>query len=610
MKTTIRRERETSQVGKQALVLLKSRYLAKDDSGQIVETQEGMFRRVAVTIAAIERLYGATDAEVLRLANSFYRLMIRGAFLPNSPTLMNAGRLAKALLSACCVLPVLDSIRGIFKALLDAALVHKAGAGTGFDFSHLRPAGDHIRSSGGTSPGPVEFINVFAQATHTMAQGGLRQGANMAVLRIDHPDAVRFFRAKRIRRRLHNFNLSVAVTDDFVDALMRSPNQTHMVVNPRTGRRYPLRKSNGRYWTVRQIFNLLVASARKTGEPGILYIDRINQANPTPHVGRIEATNPCGEQPLLAYETCNLGSINLTKCVRSRAGRVYFDFRSFARVVRVAVRFLDNVIDANSYPIPQIARVTRGNRKIGLGVMGFADTLFTLGIPYNSDAALEFADQVMGCLQSVSHQASCALAERRGVFPNWKGSIWEQHGLPMRNACVTCIAPTGSISILAGCSAGIEPCFAVVFVRNILAGRRLLEINPVFEAVARSRGFYSRRLMDEIAKHGSIQHMSSIPADVRRVFVTALDISPLWHVRMMATFQRHCDGAVSKTVNLRKDATPEDVKEVLIAAHDLGCKGITVYRDGSRINQPMDHAGELAPAVKGPRCSCSECAIE
>jgi len=363
-------------------------------------------------------------------------------------------------------------------------------------------------------------------------------------------------------------------------------------------------------WTVREVFNLLVRSARATGEPGMLFIDRINQANATPHIGRIEATNPCGEQPLLAYETCNLGSLNLTKFLKRRAGRVCFDYRAFFRAIRLAVRFLDNVIDANSYPIPQIARVTRGNRKIGLGVMGFADTLFTLGIPYDSDAALEFANRVMSCLQNASHKASGELARCRGPFPNWKGSIWEKRGLPVRNACTSCVAPTGSISILAGCSAGIEPCFALVLVRNILNGRKFLEVNPVFEAVAQSRGFYNRHLMAEILNRGSIRHMVSIPPDVRRVFVTALDISPVWHVKMMAAFQKHCDGAVSKTVNLPRTATLEDVRDAFLAAYDLGCKGITVYRDGSRNDQPMDHAEEVSADSKGRGCTCSECVIE
>ncbi len=609
MRTTTHRQSGLSQIGEQALALLKARYLAKDSAGRIAETPEGMFRRVAEAIAWIERIYGATARDAGRLANAFYRMMIRDVFLPNSPTLMNAGRV-KALLSACCVLPVSDSIRGIFEALLNAALVHKAGTGTGFDFSNPRPAGDRIRSSGGTTPGPLAFIDVFAQATHAMAQGGLRQGANMAVMRVDHPDIIGFIRAKTTFGRWHNFNLSVAVLDEFMEALKRNPYQIHLVFNPRTRKRYPLAKEDGTFWTVGEVSELMVSSAYDSGEPGRIFIDAINRANPTPHIGRIEATNPCGEQPLLPYETCNLGSINLIKFVKLAADRAWFDFRSFARAIRLAVRFLDNVIDLNSYPIPEIKRITKGNRKIGLGVMGVADTLYTLGLPYDSDAALGFVDRVMTCLQTASHKASRDLAVRRGVFPNWKGSIWEQRGMPMRNACVTCIAPTGSISILAGCSAGIEPCFSLVFVRNILNGRRLLEVNSVFEAVARTRGFYSRGLMAEIAERGSIQHMSSIPDDVRRVFVTALDISPLWHVKMMAAFQRHCDGAVSKTVNLRKDATPEDVKAVFVAAYDLGCKGITVYRDGSRSNQPMDHAEGVSAIVKGHDCSCSECAIE
>lgn len=570
-----------------ARTVLSSRYLKKDEEGVPVETPEELFMRVAESVAGAETRYGLSLRAAETVRDEFYRIMAEGKFMPNSPTLMNAGR-PTGLLSACFVLPVEDSVDSIFSSIRHTALIQKAGGGTGFDFSRLRPKGDRVASSGGVTSGPISFMKVFGTATDAIQQGAFRRGANMGILRVDHPDIVEFIGVKRDLSQLANFNLSVALTDAFMAALRENPEREHAVRNPRTGQTTPLVREDGTRWTVGEIFNLIIRRAWETGEPGVLFIDRINEANPTPHVGRIEATNPCGEQPLLPYESCNLGSINLSRFVMDTPEGRIFDFDGCRSVIHLATRFLDDIIDINKYPIPQIEEMSRGNRKIGLGVMGFADALYGLGIPYNSEEGVRFGGQVMEFVNEESHQASRKLAETRGPFPNWKGSEWDQRGIPMRNACTTTVAPTGTISIIANCSSGIEPLFSLVFFRNVLDGRRLAEVNSRFEAVARERGFHSQALLERIAERGTIQDMTKIPEDVRRVFVTAHDIAPEWHIRMQAAFQRHCDASISKTINFPAGASEADVRNIYLMAFEERCKGVTVYRDGCRKNQPMD----------------------
>ena len=566
--------------------VLRARYLRKNERGEVIETPEELFRRVARAIASADAHYGLSTAGREEVEEQFYDQLATGRFMPNSPTLMNAGR-RLGMLSACFVLPVEDSIDGIFSSVHHAALIQKAGGGTGFSFSRLRPAGDIVRSSGGTTSGPLSFLNVFSRATDAIQQGAFRRGANMGVMRVDHPDIVAFIRAKEDKAALTNFNLSVAVTDAFMEGLLKEPDGAHVVVNPRNGEEKALAKEDGAPWTRREIFDLIVDRAWESGEPGVIFIDRMNRDNPTPAVGEIEATNPCGEQPLLPYESCNLGSINLAKFVRRAAGDAAVDYEALRGTVKLAVRFLDNVIDVNRYPLAEIEKITRGNRKIGLGIMGFADALFALGIPYNSEAALRFAEELMEFVNEESHAASEALAAQRGVFPNFPGSVWEQRGRPMRNAATTTIAPTGTISIIADCSGGIEPLFSVAFWRQVLDGKRLPEVNRQFMAAATERGFLRPGLVEELAEKGSLKGVEGIPEEVRRVFVTAHDVSPEWHVRMQAAFQRHCDASISKTINFPREATREDVRRLYLLAHQEHVKGVTVYRDGSRELQPM-----------------------
>jgi ribonucleoside-diphosphate reductase alpha chain len=484
-------------------------------------------------------------------------------------------------LAACFVLPVEDSMEGIFGALRNAALIHKSGGGTGFAFSRLRPKNSTVGTTGGVASGPVSFMKIFNTATEQVKQGGTRRGANMAILKVDHPDIMEFIHSKRKNRELNNFNISVGVTDEFMQAAVDGAD--YSLVDPRD--QISVGKLNAR-----KVYDTLVEQAWKNGDPGIIFLDRINRDNPTPALGDIESTNPCGEQPLLPLEACNLGSINLAKFVLENGDGPMVDYEGLKEIVDLSVRFLDNTIEMSKYPLPEIAEMVKGNRKIGLGVMGFADMLYQLNIPYNSEAALEMAESVMRFIQETAHDASQSLAQERGTFKNYDKSIFKDQGVKYRNATTTTIAPTGTLSIISGCSSGIEPLFALSFVRTVMDNDKLLEVNPYFEKIARERGFYSRGLMDEIAKRGSIYDLAEIPEEVRRVFVTAHDVSPEWHIRMQAAFQKYTDNAVSKTVNLPHDATVEDVKKVYNLAYELGCKGVTIYRDGSKENQVLSFA--------------------
>jgi ribonucleoside-diphosphate reductase alpha chain len=573
-----------------AIQVLKKRYLMKDRDGKIVETPGQLFRRVAKNIVEAEKDYGTSHEEMRKLEEDFYQMMANLEFVPNSPTLMNAGRELQQL-SACFVLPVEDNMTSIFDAVKYTALIHQSGGGTGFSFSRLRPKGDIVKSTMGIASGPLSFMKVFNTATEVVKQGGTRRGANMGILRVDHPDILDFIVSKEREGSLNNFNISVAITDKFMEAVENDTD--YDLVSPRNGE--PVKKLNAR-----RVFNLIITMAWKNGEPGVILIDKINKANPTPKIGLIESTNPCGEQPLLPYESCNLGSINLVKMVREIDGRHEINWEKIRRIVRLSVRFLDDVVDMNKYPLPQIEKMTKGNRKIGLGVMGFADMLIKLRIPYNSDDSVAVGDEIMHFINKEGHKMSQELAEKRGNFPNWKDSIFAENDVKMRNATVTTIAPTGTISIIANASSGIEPLFAVSYIRKgVLDGQtELLEVNPVFEDIARKRGFYSEELMKKVAMHGSIQGTEEIPEDVRKVFVTAHDISPEWHVMMQAIFQKHTDNAVSKTVNFPFDATTNDVEKVYVLSYKLGCKGITIYRDKSREIQVLNIASEPSKATE------------
>ena len=591
---------------KNALKVLEKRYLKRDKNGNCIETPQDMFRRVADTIARGDLEFGKTSKDVQNLSDRFYNAITHRYFMPNSPTLMNAGR-DLGQLAACFVLPIDDSLESIFETIKNTALIHQSGGGTGFSFSRLRPKNSVVRSTMGVSSGPVSFMEVFNAATEAVKQGGTRRGANMGILRVDHPDIIEFINCKSDNNKLNNFNISVAITDKFMEAYLNG--KDYDLINPQNN------EIVGRM-DAGAVFDLIIDSAWKNGEPGIVFIDKMNKDNPTPQIGKIESTNPCGEVPLLPYEACNLGSINLGLMVKEQDGEFVVDWDLLENTVRTAMRFLDNVIVVNNYPLPQISEMVQNNRKIGLGVMGWADMLMQMGIAYNSEEGTSLATDVMSFIDYVSKTESVELAKERGCFNNFKGSVYEdsnyfskkftgktshkvndkmwaqldkdvqKYGL--RNATTTCIAPTGTISMIAGASGGIEPLFGLVFSRLIMDGTELLEVNPVFEKYMKTHGLYTENLMNKIAKSGSVAHIEELPDEVKRIFVTAHDISPYWHVKMQAAFQQFTDNAVSKTVNFIESATREDIKKTYILAYKNNLKGITVYRNNSRQFQPMN----------------------
>ena len=589
-----------------ALKVLEKRYLKRDKNGNCIETPQDMFRRVADTIASGDLEFGKTSKNVQNLSDRFYNAITHRYFMPNSPTLMNAGR-DLGQLAACFVLPIDDSLESIFETIKNTALIHQSGGGTGFSFSRLRPKNSVVRSTMGVSSGPVSFMEVFNAATEAVKQGGTRRGANMGILRVDHPDIIEFINCKSDNNKLNNFNISVAITDKFMEAYLNG--KDYDLINPQNN------EIVGRM-DAGAVFDLIIDSAWKNGEPGIVFIDKMNKDNPTPQIGKIESTNPCGEVPLLPYEACNLGSINLGLMVKEQDGEFVVDWDLLENTVRTAMKFLDNVIVVNNYPLPQISEMVQNNRKIGLGVMGWADMLMQMGIAYNSEEGTSLATDVMSFIDYVSKTESVELAKERGCFNNFKGSVYEnphyfedkfgskncakvtqkmwadldskiqKYGL--RNATTTCIAPTGTISMIAGASGGIEPLFGLVFSRLIMDGTELLEVNPVFEKYMKTHGLYTEDLMNKIAKCGSVAHIEELPDEVKRIFVTAHDISPYWHVKMQAAFQQFTDNAVSKTVNFIESATREDIKKTYILAYKNNLKGITVYRNNSRQFQPMN----------------------
>jgi len=556
-----------------ALKVLEKRYLLKDDQGNTVETPEDMLRRVARAVASSEANYNGNEQE---MEEKFFDMMKELEFMPNSPTLMNAGT-GIGQLSACFVLPVEDSMEGIFESLKDAALIHKSGGGTGFSFTKLRPSNDLVHSTTGVSSGPISFMKVFDAATDVIKQGGKRRGANMGILRIDHPDILDFIQMKSDMKTLQNFNISVAITDGFMQALENDAE--YDLINPRDGE--PVKKMRAR-----MVWDIILSNAWRNGDPGLIFIDEINRHNICPHLGKIEATNPCGEQPLLAYESCNLGSINLNKFINEDSSDI--DWDKLREKVHLAIHFLDNIIDINHFPIEKIAQRTKSTRKVGLGIMGFADILYRLRIKYNSEEGINFAEKLMQFINSEAQKQSMLLAETRGVFPAYEGSLHEKNGVKMRNTCVTTVAPTGTIGMLAEASGGLEPNFAISFIKNVMDGTELVYTNKYFEEVAQKEGFFSKELMREIAKVGSIQNFEEIPEGIRNIFVTAQDITPEWHVRMQAAFQKHVDSSVSKTINFPTDAEIKDIEDSYKLAYKLGCKGVTIYRDKSRESQVLN----------------------
>ncbi|MCX5686011.1 MAG: vitamin B12-dependent ribonucleotide reductase [Candidatus Omnitrophica bacterium] len=565
----------SASLSENALKVLEKRYLKKDDNGKVIETPADMFRRVAKNIATADSYYGKSRDEVIRTEEEFYRMMSSLEFLPNSPTLMNAGRDLQQL-SACFVLSIDDSMESIFETIKDTALIHKTGGGTGFSFSRLRPKNSAVRSTGGVSSGPVSFMKVFNAATQAVIQGGTRRGANMGILRFDHPDILEFIICNENDKEITNFNISVALTEDFIKKVLKG--EDYDLIDPRT-------KKSVQKLNAKKVFDLMIKMAWKNGEPGIIFIDRMNRYNPTPKIGEYESTNPCGEQVLLPYESCNLGSINLSKVVT--AGGI--DWKRLGDIVNKAVHFLDNVIDVNSYPLKRIEDMTKSNRKIGLGVMGFADMLLMLGVRYDSEDALQLAEKVMKFVLETAQSASERLAAEKGAFPNFNESTLNTPGArPLRNATLTTIAPTGTLSIIANCSSGIEPIFAISYIRNILDNTKFVEVQPYFQEIAESKGFYSNELMSLIAQKGSLRGLEEIPEDIQKLFVTAHDIEPAWHIKMQAAFQKYTNNAVSKTVNLPHDAAEDDVRTIYMLAYESGCKGVTIYRDQSRDEQVLN----------------------
>ncbi|MFC1691083.1 vitamin B12-dependent ribonucleotide reductase [Nanoarchaeota archaeon] len=566
---------EECPVSLNALTVLKKRYLLKDKDGKTIETPTTMWKRIANNIAQAERNYG-TDTE--KASDKFFQMMCKLEFLPNSPTIMNAGTDIQQL-SACFVIPVEDSMEGIFTALKNAALIHKSGGGTGFSFSRLRPKNDNVKSTHGVSSGPISFMKVFDSATEAIKQGGKRRGANMGVLRIDHPDILEFINLKADGKTLNNFNISVGITNRFMEALEK--NEDYELINPKDG-------SVAGMFSARAVFDNILTMAWKRGDPGLVFIDRVNEKNPVKHLGQIEATNPCGEQPLLPFESCNLGSVNLNKFMM--ADEKDMDWDRLRDAVHDAVHFLDNVIDMNKYPIPEIGDMSRKTRKIGLGMMGFADVLYRLGIPYDSDEGIAWGEKIMKFIFEEADKKSQQLAEERGCFPGYEGSDHEKAGIKRRNGAITTIAPTGTIGMIAEASGGLEPNFAICYIKNVMDGTQFVYANHYFEKIAKDRGFYSEALMRKIAEVGSLQTLDEIPDDVKRVFVTAQDITPEWHIKMQAAFQKWVDSSISKTINFPGDANIKDVETGYMLAWELGCKGVTIYRDGSLDNQVLNIA--------------------
>lgn len=559
-----------TKVGINQLRVLKERYLLRDEMGKVKETPEQLWRRVADNIAQAELLHGATQETAQAWSDKFVTLMENMEFMPNTPTLMNAGTPIQQL-SACFVLPVEDSIESIYETMKHQAMIHQSGGGTGFSFTRLRPKGSMVKSTKGVATGPVGFMSVYNASTEIIKQGGKRRGANMGILRVDHPDIREFIHCKDDITKINNFNISVALTEKFMEAVEKG--EDFDLIDPHT--KLPVRKENAA-----ALFEELVTSAWKSGDPGIIFIDRINRDNPVPHIYEIEATNPCGEQPLGPYDSCNLGSINLAKYVTSQGEVMWNELRE---TIRTSVRFLDNTIDMNKYVIPQIEKMNKGNRRIGLGVMGWSDMLFKLNIPYNSEEGCEYAEKMVKFIREEADAMSQEIGTEKGPFPHIKGSIYDvPNGPTFRNCARITIAPTGTISMIADCSSGVEPLFAISFVKRVMDGQELLYVNDIFKEVAIKRGIYTEELMEKIAAEGTLQHCTEIPEDIRKVFVCAHDISPYWHVRMQAAWQKYTDNAISKTVNFSHDAQVEDVKEVYTLAYKQGCKGVTIYRDGSK----------------------------